>query len=272
MFDTASYAAYRKSPRRSIKHSTYFETYDGLFARYRGQPITFVEVGVLGGGSLFMWREFFGEQARIIGIDLNPQAKKWEQDGFEIFIGSQSDQSFWSDLVAKVGPIDVLLDDGGHTFEQQIVTVEAVLANIKDGGMVVVEDTHTSYQSGFGPRRYSFMAYVSHLADRLTHRFHELGGRGEERVWSIQIFESIVAFHVNRVASQRISEQTDNGGADDQAADHRYADNTFIARLGDIYRSSRVLQLLPGIDSLATWVHGVAAYARGLAALKRFFR
>ena len=43
-------------------------------------------------------RDFFGEEARIIGIDLNPSAKKWEKDGFEIFIGSQSDTNFWNNF------------------------------------------------------------------------------------------------------------------------------------------------------------------------------
>ena len=52
-----------------------------------GKEITFVEIGILDGGSLFMWRDFFGNKARIIGVDLNPEAKKWEKEGFEIFIG-----------------------------------------------------------------------------------------------------------------------------------------------------------------------------------------
>ena len=71
-----SYKAFIKSPYKSIKHSSYFEVYDELFSKYRNKEITFVEIGVLNGGSLFMWRNFFGSRAKIIGIDLNPVAKK----------------------------------------------------------------------------------------------------------------------------------------------------------------------------------------------------
>ena len=82
-----SYKAFIKSPYKSIKHTTYFDVYDELLSKYRNKKITFVEIGVLSGGSLFMWRKFFGRKARIIGIDLNPVAKKWTKHGFEIYIG-----------------------------------------------------------------------------------------------------------------------------------------------------------------------------------------
>ena len=32
-----------------------------------------------------MWKNWLGDKARIIGIDLNPEAKKWVDTGFEIF-------------------------------------------------------------------------------------------------------------------------------------------------------------------------------------------
>ena len=78
-----------------------------------------------------MWKEFFGEKARIIGIDMNPDAKKLEKEGFEIFIGNQSDEKFWDNFFKKVGKVDVILDDGGHTNQQQIVTTAKSINNIK---------------------------------------------------------------------------------------------------------------------------------------------
>ena len=113
--ESPSYRAFTESPEASFKHTTYFPVYDVLLQRYQNTPITFVEIGVLNGGSLFMWRKFFGDSARIIGIDLNPEAKKWEEHGFEIFIGSQEDPTFWAEFCESVEEIDVVLDDGGHT-------------------------------------------------------------------------------------------------------------------------------------------------------------
>ena len=96
-----SYKAFSKSKFKSIKHSTYFEVYDELFSKFRNKKITFVEIGILGGGSLFMWRNYFGKKAEIIGIELNPNAKKLEKYGFKIYIGSQSDKKFWNKFYKK---------------------------------------------------------------------------------------------------------------------------------------------------------------------------
>ena len=52
MKNSRSFFAYKKSPYRSIKHTTYFGVYDHIFTKYRNKKITFVEIGILGGGSL----------------------------------------------------------------------------------------------------------------------------------------------------------------------------------------------------------------------------
>ncbi|HYN79354.1 MAG TPA: hypothetical protein VES73_16350 [Lamprocystis sp. (in: g-proteobacteria)] len=107
-------AAWEGSPEPTLKITSYFPVYARLFSHLRGRPCVFIETGVLNGGSLFMWRQWLGDQARIIGLDLNPGALKWREAGFEIHIGDQGDPAFWRGLLAEIGAFDVLLDDGGH--------------------------------------------------------------------------------------------------------------------------------------------------------------
>ena len=119
-----------------------------------------------------MWRDFFGSKARIIGIDFNSTAKKWEKNGFEIFIGNQADPKFWKEFYKNIGKIDILVDDGGHTNNQQIQTLNESYINIKDGGIIVIEDTHSSYLKEFGnPSPYSFInfSYNKFLIDLIFH-------------------------------------------------------------------------------------------------------
>jgi len=227
-----SFNSYLSSPYKSIKHSTYFHSYDHFFNQFRNKEITFVEIGVLDGGSLFMWRDYFGSKARVIGVDLNPEANKWKAEGFEIFIGNQSDENFWKKFSDKVGPIDIILDDGGHTYEQQIITTECLLDTIKDGGMILIEDTHTSYMDGFGPRKKSFIKYTKNLIDLINMRFSIFNNkRSEKRIWSIEMVESMVAFKINRTASNLISERTKNNGKSESSEDYRHFSNTPIREL-----------------------------------------
>ena len=169
------YEAFRRSPYLSNKHSSYFQTYGELFEKYRGKPVTFVEIGVFSGGSLFIWRDHFGPQARVIGVGLNPDAVSWREHGFKIHIGNHSDPKFWHQFFESVGHVDIVLDDGGHTYEQQISTVHHCLPHIKDDGMIAVEDTHNCY-------------------------FKDLGYSSRNSDHSIEAFESIVAFKINRAA------------------------------------------------------------------------
>ena len=104
------------------KHQKYFEIYEEILSKYVDEKVVVVEIGVLSGGSLLMWKKFFGEKARIIGIDLNEKAKELEKYGFEIFIGDQSKPEFWKTFFSKIGPIDILIDDGGHSNSDQIIT------------------------------------------------------------------------------------------------------------------------------------------------------
>ena len=218
-------ACYDASPFLSLKHTTYFSVYDQLFSRFVGKAPVIVEVGVLNGGSLYMWRDFFGPDARIIGVDLNPDAVWLREDGFEIHIGDQTSPQFWEAFFREVGEVDIFLDDGGHTYPQQIITAASALDFIRNDGLLVVEDTHTSYMADFGgPSDTSFVSWAVNLVHGVNHRFSAFldDHNPEQRVWSVQFFESIVAFHVDRPLAGVVSQSTLNKGDGRNAKDFRY--------------------------------------------------
>jgi len=124
----------------------YFDIYERHLSRFRGQPVHVVEIGVLGGGSLRMWLEYFGEQAHVYGVDINPASKQLERERVQIFIGDQADPAFWRSFLERVPRIDVVIDDGGHFPDQQAVTLESLLTRISPGGVFVCEDIHGAFQ------------------------------------------------------------------------------------------------------------------------------
>lgn len=205
---TQTYKFFKRSKYFSSKHKNYFEIYDNLFSKYRNKKIIFVEIGIFSGGSLFMWQKFFGKKAKIIGIEFNPLAKRFEKYGFNIEIGDQSSDDFWKKFYSKYGKVDIVLDDGGHTNYQQIITANHCIPNIKNGGMHIVEDVHTSYmkKKWYNPSRYSFINYSKKLVDDINSRFPGLKQQKfslKRYIYSIQYFESITVFNINRQLSKK---------------------------------------------------------------------
>jgi len=225
MNDKRTFQSFSSSPYFSIKHTNYFDVYDKLLTKFVGETITFVEIGILDGGSLFMWRDFFGENARIIGVDLNPEATKWSEHGFEIFIGDQSNPRFWIDFFRDIGDIHVLLDDGGHRNDQQIITTTSALPHILDGGLIIIEDTQTSFMKFEEFRKYSFVSFLQNRIKSLYARSSELNLKKDNfsySVHSIEFFTGICAIHVDRrlaTSTQRI----ENSGSRCNAGDFRYS-------------------------------------------------
>lgn len=128
----------------------YFEIYHRHFSRYAGKEVVILEIGVFQGGSLRMWKDYFGEKAKIYAIDVFDQCKQFEEEQIEIFIGSQSDRTFLQEVKTKIPKVDILIDDGGHFMDQQIISFEELYPHIKSDGIYLCEDLHTSYWKRYG--------------------------------------------------------------------------------------------------------------------------
>jgi len=149
------------------KWSNYFEIYERYLNEFRSKEPRFLEIGVQYGGSLKMWKEYF-ENGNIFGIDINPDCKNLESKDIKIHIGSQNDKSFLNNFAKDIKELDILVDDGGHTMEQQINTFEILFPILKDGGVYICEDVESSYQNmyGGGPKRNgTFIEYCKDLID-----------------------------------------------------------------------------------------------------------
>lgn len=200
---------FRKNDGRLIhKWVHYFDVYHRHFERFRGRKPVVLEFGVSQGGSLQMWRDYFGRGAKLHGVDINPKCKQLEQRNTRIFIGDQEDRGFLRSIVDEVGPIDVLIEDGGHRPRQQINTFEEVYPTMHEDGVFLIEDLHTSYwprYDGGIHRPGTFMEYAKDLTDQLN-AWHSRQPRKFQvdeftrTTKSMHFYDSIVVFERGRVA------------------------------------------------------------------------
>ena len=162
---------YEKNTNKNLhKWKHYFNIYEENFSRFRKKKITIIEIGVFRGGSLLMWQNYFAPQTNIIGIDINPICKQYENENIKIYIGDQSDENFLKSVLDQNDNPDIIIDDGGHTSNQQISSFNFLYENLNPGGIYLVEDTHTSYSRKFQDRedQLTFIEYAKCLSDELN--------------------------------------------------------------------------------------------------------
>jgi len=155
---------YTHNSRRMLKWHHYLSIYDFHLKKFKNierylksNPLSSVakegilkilEIGVHHGGSLQMWRKYFGSVATIYGIDIDPRCKDFEEDGCHIRIGNQADPEFLRSIIDEMGSIDIVIDDGSHINSHQLASFKALFKELNYGGLYIVEDLHTSYWEG----------------------------------------------------------------------------------------------------------------------------
>lgn len=216
----ALYGAFLKSGRGDLhKWHHYFDIYERHLSRFRGATFRFLEIGVFRGGSLRMWREYFGAQAMIVGLDRDPSCARFDGEFGHVRIGDQADPAFLRAVLAEFGPFQAVLDDGGHTAQQQITTFEVLYPELDDNGVYLCEDTHTSYWKKFqdSTEFKSFTQLALNVANGLTQPLHadpnsfrRYGEPPDQRQGAVQVplvtatthgisfYDSIIAFEKRR--------------------------------------------------------------------------
>jgi 23S rRNA U2552 (ribose-2'-O)-methylase RlmE/FtsJ len=202
----------RNQGRLIHKWHHYFEIYHRHLARFRSRSPVLLEIGVFQGGSLKMWREYFGEGVKIVGVDIEPRCKQFEDDATTIMIGDQADPAFLAEIRSRFPRIDIIIDDGGHTMRQQITTLGELFPHLQPRGIYICEDVHTAYLEKWGGglrREGTFVEFSKGLIDAL-HAWYFVP-QGEELdvytagTYSLSFYDSMVVIEKRPIDVPRVS-------------------------------------------------------------------
>jgi len=165
-----------------------------------------LEIGVLEGGSLDLWRAYLGPSAVLFGIDIDPQCAAKVTPPSQVRIGSQDDPDFLREVISEMGEPDIILDDGSHVGRHQEASFRTLFPLLKNGGVYVIEDLHTAYWPGEwegGYRRSgTAIEFVKQLIDDM-HAWHHSKGEtlaSKAEIGNIHIADSIVFIEKCQVA------------------------------------------------------------------------
>jgi len=194
----------------------YFEVYESRMGTVAQEsrktnsrePLRILEIGVWRGGSLELWRQYFGPHAIIFGIDINESCRDIPQTSAQIRIGSQVDREFLESVVNEMGGIDIVIDDGSHMSQHVIESFKILFPLLADNGYYWIEDVHTSYWPRWGGglrRRNSSIEFLKSLIDELHTPYFRRRPRSrlspseKSGLQSVELFDSMALIRKGRV-------------------------------------------------------------------------
>ena len=124
---------------KGSSHSYIQHFYEDEFKKYQEKNINFLEIGIMSGGSLILWSNYFKNAKNIIGVDctdeyLHPDCRDIE--GVDYHFHDAYDKKF----VKNLTNLDIIIDDGQHTLDSQLECIELYLPKLNKGGVLIIED------------------------------------------------------------------------------------------------------------------------------------
>jgi len=201
---------------KSDKWEHYFDIYDHCLSRFYDKKISFLEIGIQNGGSIEVAQKLFDPKSSLSGLDIDPRCSDISNilKDVKIYIGSQVDEKLLNKIATDHNKnFDVIIDDGSHIQSHMIFTFTRMFQFINDGGIYLIEDTHTNYspshqESFFGIGLYD---YFKGLSERLNLDYMDPASRQRYKIprnqrdkrdyhndinhfiFSIEFFDSIIA-------------------------------------------------------------------------------
>lgn len=191
-----------KSRSEQSKGLDYLKHYERFLEPRRGTTRKVLEIGVLKGASLRVWRDYFPDST-VFGLDIHESALRVAAEGIHIHLVDQSDRERLETFARDHGPFDLIVEDGSHLWEHQINCLKWLLPHVRSGGVYIVEDLQTSYNSEYGSdtQRTAVEHILDQLEDIIAGPFKpKRTARGTEhafdRVESAVVMKHAVAFMV----------------------------------------------------------------------------
>lgn len=159
---------------KAIPHN-YLTIYEKYLNHFKEKNVNVLEIGIANGSSILMWHEYF-ENGIINGIDINSSTlenPKLKNDRrIKLFIGNQTDRNFLNSSF-KDESLDIIIDDGGHTMEEQMISFAILFKKLKSGGIYILEDLITSFWASHGGNKDNINTSLSALYDlKINSKFH----------------------------------------------------------------------------------------------------
>jgi hypothetical protein len=126
-----------------LKNHGYQRVYPWFLSHFKKSPINLLEIGVADSESIELWKNYF-ENVNLFVIDILPI--EINDKNVKVFQVDQSKENELEQFALNVNAkFDIIIDDGSHVPDHQLLTLKTLWNNLKQGGVYIIEDIETSY-------------------------------------------------------------------------------------------------------------------------------
>jgi hypothetical protein len=140
----------------------YAPIYHALFKNLRDAPVQLLEIGIgtllpnvycsmyghdlpgyRQGASLRAWRDYFANpEAHVYGMDVQPDTMIADEPRITTMLCNSVDKHSVREALALKKRFNIVVDDGSHIAEQQILTLKNIWPFLAANGLYVIEDVN----------------------------------------------------------------------------------------------------------------------------------
>jgi len=132
-----------------------------------------LEIGILHGKSIELWRKCFGKDAYIAALDINPKCIEKAKSANKVYVGGQTDVTLLHKIVAEAdGYFDLIIDDASHVPQDQLITFQTLWPKINDWGVYAIEDCGSNvgkFRARAGDKTVVELLYEKSIGNMMRH-------------------------------------------------------------------------------------------------------
>jgi len=136
-----------KNKTDKVGHN-YLNHYEERFKPIREERFTLLELGIMRGSSLRMWRDFF-PLANIVGVDITKESMLKGEERIQCYQGDQGNKSFLEEVAKVEGPLTLVIDDGSHRGWHHVESFKALWPFVNPGGWYCIEDAFSIFHKSW---------------------------------------------------------------------------------------------------------------------------
>ena len=129
-----------KFEKKSVSGHKYYKYYESYFFDKKNNQLDILEIGTFKGNATAAFYFYF-KNANIISVDIFPDLIRYESKRIKnFFLDNSQESQIKRKILSKNLSFDIVIEDAGHYYKDQIISLFILFRSLKKKGIFVVEE------------------------------------------------------------------------------------------------------------------------------------